>query len=117
MPPTDARPRTRAECVDGPRPCPWVGCRHHLFLEVNERGKLLLNFPEREPDELAQTCALDVANAVGDDGCSLEETGIFLNLTRERTRQLLLAVKIKLVRMGFDRFFRVGESATSSGDA
>lgn len=28
------RPRTRAECVDGPRPCPWVGCSQHLLLEV-----------------------------------------------------------------------------------
>lgn len=28
------RPLTRADCVDGPRPCPWVGCRHHLLIEV-----------------------------------------------------------------------------------
>lgn len=30
----DARPRTRAECVDAPRPCPFVGCRYHLALDV-----------------------------------------------------------------------------------
>lgn len=24
------RPLTRAECVDGPRPCPWTSCTHHL---------------------------------------------------------------------------------------
>lgn len=28
------RPRTRAECIDGPRPCPWASCRHHLLLEI-----------------------------------------------------------------------------------
>jgi hypothetical protein len=28
------RPKTRAECRDEARPCPWVGCRHHLLLEV-----------------------------------------------------------------------------------
>lgn len=28
------RPTTRAECRDEARPCPWVGCRHHLLLEV-----------------------------------------------------------------------------------
>ena len=29
-----ARPITRADCIDGPRPCPWVSCRHHLLLEI-----------------------------------------------------------------------------------
>ena len=24
------RPRTRADCLKGPRPCPWIMCRHHL---------------------------------------------------------------------------------------
>jgi hypothetical protein len=27
------RPRTRGDCIDGPRPCPWVDCRHHLLSE------------------------------------------------------------------------------------
>ncbi len=31
-----ARPRTRGDCADGPRPCPWYRCRHHLGLEVIE---------------------------------------------------------------------------------
>lgn len=30
------RPRTRADCVDAPRPCPWASCRHHLLLEVSK---------------------------------------------------------------------------------
>ncbi len=28
------RPKTRADCQAEARPCPWVGCRHHLLLEV-----------------------------------------------------------------------------------
>lgn len=28
------RPKTRAECLQEARPCPWVGCKHHLLLEV-----------------------------------------------------------------------------------
>jgi hypothetical protein len=28
------RPKTRGECSEEARPCPWVGCRHHLLLEV-----------------------------------------------------------------------------------
>jgi hypothetical protein len=23
-------PKTRAECIDGPRPCPHIACRYHL---------------------------------------------------------------------------------------
>jgi hypothetical protein len=32
------RPQTRAECVNGPRPCPWVACSHHTLLEVTQQG-------------------------------------------------------------------------------
>jgi hypothetical protein len=28
------RPKTRAECRDEARPCPWVSCRHHLLIEM-----------------------------------------------------------------------------------
>jgi len=31
------RPRTREDCLDMERPCPWVGCRHHLALEVKKK--------------------------------------------------------------------------------
>jgi hypothetical protein len=31
-------------CIDRPRPCPWVGCKHHLLLDVNEAtGSITLN--------------------------------------------------------------------------
>jgi hypothetical protein len=82
----DERPRTRAECCDGPRPCLWVSCRFHLYLDVNEvTGSLKLNFPDKEPSELQCSCALDVAEK---GGLTLEEIGRLLNVTRERARQL-----------------------------
>lgn len=28
------RPRSRADCKGHVGPCPWVGCRHHLLIEV-----------------------------------------------------------------------------------
>lgn len=58
---TDRRPQTRSECFDGPRPCPWVSCRHHLALEVRD-GEVILMLPA-DPTEWADlpTCALDVA--------------------------------------------------------
>jgi hypothetical protein len=80
------RPRTRAECRDAPRPCPWVACKHHLYLDINPRtGSIKLNFPELEPWELAHTCALDVAE---NGALTLEEIGVITNLTRERVRQV-----------------------------
>jgi hypothetical protein len=87
-PPVDDtdRPVTRAECKTGPRPCPWVSCKHHLYLDINPRtGSIKLNFPELEPWELAHTCALDVAE---DGARTLEEIGQITNLTRERVRQV-----------------------------
>src|SRR5262249_28750008 len=50
FPPVDEpRPRTRAECAEGQRPCPWVSCKHHLYLDVNpETGSIKLNFPDLE---------------------------------------------------------------------
>ena len=34
------RPRTRGDCVSGPRPCPWVGCKYHLALDLLTDGGL-----------------------------------------------------------------------------
>lgn len=79
------KPRIRAECVDGPRPCPYVSCQHHLYLDVTEAGSLKINFPDIEVDDMKETCALDVADR---GGMTLEDVGEVMNLTRERTRQL-----------------------------
>jgi hypothetical protein len=86
-PPVDApRPQTRSECHQQQRPCPWVACKHHLYLDVNpETGSIKLNFPDLEPWELQDTCALDVAER---GGITLEEVGEIMNLTRERIRQV-----------------------------
>jgi hypothetical protein len=79
------RPRTRGDCADGPRPCPWVSCKHHLYLDVTKHGSLKFNFPDREIDELRETCALDVA-AGGPR--HLVTVGELMNITRERVRQI-----------------------------
>lgn len=81
-----ARPQTRADCVGTSRPCPWVSCKHHLYLSVNPiNGSIIMTFPDREPWELTHSCALDVADR---GGITLEEVGEILNLTRERIRQV-----------------------------
>jgi hypothetical protein len=85
---TDQRPKTRADCIDRPRPCPWVSCRYHLLLDQTPGGTLTINRAGTPPgadrairprrrslpveatwqdtaldalDHLPETCALDVA--------------------------------------------------------
>ncbi|MGK4004873.1 sigma factor-like helix-turn-helix DNA-binding protein [Sorangium sp. So ce1036] len=88
------KPRTRAECVDGPRPCPYVSCQHHLYLDVSARtGAIKLNFPDLEVWDMNETCALDVADR---GGTTLEDVGAIMNLTRERIRQVEVKALAKL---------------------
>jgi len=88
------RPRTRADCGAEARPCPWVACKHHLYLDINpETGSIKINFPDREPWELEHTCALDIAEA---GGKTLDEIGEITNLTRERIRQVEVRGLLKL---------------------
>lgn len=93
------RPRTRGDCLpggcNGARPCPWVSCGYHLYLDVRETGAIGYPHASRELWELADTCALDVAErSDGARGLStdaehaLDEVGAALNLARERVRQL-----------------------------
>jgi hypothetical protein len=80
------KPETRADCKDGERPCPFVSCKHHLYLDVSARtGAIKLNFPDLEVWEMTETCALDIADR---GGATLEEVGAIMNLTRERIRQV-----------------------------
>ena len=91
------RPRTRSECRNAERPCLFVSCKHHLYLDVNpETGSIKLNFPDMEVWELKETCALDVAER---GGMTLEEVGEILNLTRERIRQVEAAGLQKLLEL------------------
>lgn len=91
------RPRTRTECAEALRPCPFVSCKHHLFLDVSARtGAIKLNFPDLEVWEMSETCALDVADR---GGTTLEEVGAIMNLTRERIRQVEVKGLAKLAAL------------------
>ena len=94
------RPETRADCVHVPRPCPFVSCRFHNYLEVTPRGRLKLNWPELDPHELEgagrMSCALDAAT---EGGMTLEQIGKTLNITRERVRQIEQSGKSKMLEI------------------
>jgi hypothetical protein len=94
------RPRSRADCATGPRPCMFISCKHHLYLDVNPAtGSIKLNFPDKEIWEMGETCALDVADR---GGITLEEVGAIMNLTRERIRQVETRGLLKLRAMAED---------------
>jgi hypothetical protein len=81
----ELRPKSRGDCNAAPRPCPWVGCRYHTYLDATTGG-ILMNRPALEVWELgADSCALDLA----DRGAQTPSTiGRVLNVTAERVRQL-----------------------------
>jgi hypothetical protein len=94
------RPQTRGDCVDGIRPCPYVGCKFNLYLDVTpETGVIKLNFPDLDPDELGESCALDVAE---DGGRELLPIARALNVTRERVRQIEVRALAKGRNSGVD---------------
>lgn len=90
--PLPQRPGIRAQCEDGPRPCPWVGCVYHLYLDVLKTGGIHTNW-DGPPWTMSETCALDVA-ARG--GVTLNEIGVMIGVSRERIRQIEFAALRKL---------------------
>jgi hypothetical protein len=97
------RPESRGECSNVSRPCPYVSCKYHLYIDVNPRtGSIKVNFPDREVWELEHSCALDVAEQ---GGITLEEVGEILNLTRERIRQVEVRGLLKLKEVGGHELF------------
>lgn len=85
------RPRTRGDCEQEPRPCPWTGCRYHLGCEVRGEG-------------CGETCALDLA-AWG--GLTQGEVGFVLGVSKQRVEQIeraaLVKMCVRLQAMGLDR--------------
>jgi hypothetical protein len=84
-----AKPKTRAECANEIRPCPFVSCRHHLYLDVrDETQSIKLNFPHLEVWELEDSCSLDVAEQGGLD---LREIAELMNVSHQRIHQIGIA--------------------------
>lgn len=89
----EQRPKVRGECAEYKDYCPFVSCKHHLYLDVNPNGSITLNFPHLAVDELEETCALNVADRTA---LTLQSVGDLMNLTRERARQIELRGMMKM---------------------
>ena len=79
------RPTTRAQCCEQERPCPFVSCRYHLYLDVKPGGSIRMNFPELEPWELQETCTLDIAER---GGVSFSTVADAINVSKQRVEQV-----------------------------
>jgi hypothetical protein len=89
----EERPPTRGHCAEAVRPCPWVSCRFHLYLDVRADGVLRVNFPDREPDEMLASCAIDLAE---DGPRTLEQVAGLMGMSKERARQIEEGALVKL---------------------
>jgi hypothetical protein len=90
--PVGDRPRTRADCLRAKRPCPWVTCRHHLYLDIRADGVVRVNFPSG-PRSMLATCALDLAE---DGPRTLDQVSMLMGMSRERVRQIEERALVKL---------------------
>jgi len=94
---TSNAPKTRGDCIDGPRPCPWTRCRYHLAPDFVLHGigeaesAWLLRMGEAFG--MKETCALDVADAGAHDP---DEIGKLLGLTRKNVLQLEIGALVKI---------------------
>lgn len=95
------RPKKRSECPSY-RPCPFVSCRHHLYLDVTKSGSIKFNFGDMDVTELQSTCALDAVEEHGE--MTLKDTGNQMGLTRERIRQIQVQAVKKLQELDEDAF-------------
>ena len=107
--PLEPRPRTWGECqargLGTVRPCAYVSCGYNLALDVNERtGGIKINHPDAlDPEDgaldvrcLPETCALAAIERRDDSpidrrsdaDTALEQIGEWLNISRERVRQI-----------------------------
>lgn len=79
------RPKTRGDCIGGPRPCPWVGCRYHLAVDVTAAGGVTLRFGHSDVERLAETCCLDVADR---GSHTLRDVAAVMGMTHQGASQI-----------------------------
>lgn len=95
----EVRPHTYGDCLERDlggegQPCPWVGCKHHLAVDVTPTGRLELHTPDATGEDIdwdailrsgTPTCSL---RAAGVDEVTLLEIGGLFGVSRERIRQI-----------------------------
>lgn len=93
------RPRTRSECAQIPRPCPFVSCQWNTYLDLLEDGTMVINWGRCEPEAMEAwgSCVLDIAD---DGGISDEIMARVLGLTVKEVGALCEGALRKLRHYG-----------------
>jgi hypothetical protein len=81
-----SRPRSRVQCADVERPCPYVGCRYNLWIvDITRRGTI--RHMDCDPWEMPpdMSCVLDVADRGELQSADVEA---FFGVSKEWVRQL-----------------------------
>jgi hypothetical protein len=97
------KPKTRSECADVPRPCPFISCRYNLSAEITPYGEIKtrtgigwkvhndMDLSDHIAEAITQeglfSCALDYVDEFP-DGNTLVDVGDQFLVSRERARQL-----------------------------
>ncbi len=94
------RPQTRADCVEGLRPCPWASCRYSLLvLDLNTRtGRV---WEPEDPDAIVDSCVLDVADR---GGMNEPEIAAVFGVTRQAVNLTIARAIVKLKRLADPRW-------------
>lgn len=74
-----------------------MACRHNLYLNDKSNGAVHFPWPDREPWDMDESCALDVADR-GEH--TLEEVGDLYGITRESVRLVEARAILKLKVLG-----------------
>jgi hypothetical protein len=102
----EGRPRTRAECLPGGehyhRPCPFVGCRHNLFFDVDEAtGEVLGGDPEADPwtADPDASCSLDVVEE-NPGGVPAEDAAGMMGMSAEQAEAIEVRALAQMQALG-----------------
>lgn len=106
--PVPGVPATRGDCVDGPRPCPYLRCKHHLWLKLGEERD---GNPARAANDNTKpktvfwptspaTCALDIAART--EELTNREVGEFIGVLDEQVRRIVKRALGKLRALGVE---------------
>jgi hypothetical protein len=77
-----------------------------MYLDVSRTGNIHIFHPDLQPWEMPkeQSCALDIIEGLGP--MTLQEVGDFLNMTRERVRQIEETIFFRLSQTRLARTLR-----------
>jgi hypothetical protein len=84
----NTRPKTRNDCKGIHRPCPWVGCKYNMFIDIGRNGRIIYNNTYKSPLDMPcdKSCLLDIVEKYG--GQTLDAIGDMISVSRERVRQI-----------------------------